>query len=244
MPILPLQNPPRPDGTFEISEEDRRHWIKVRRVKPGNVIEVLLPDGTRAEAEIFENQGLWLGKIQKVLESSASASLPCHLGVGMVRWPRMEWLVEKSAELALAQMTPLFCRRGRFSPEETPSANKLQRLEKIARETQKQSENSMESAIHAPASLDDWLKEIKERPGRKIFLDETAAEPRLTSDFLLPPAPEYFFIVGPEGGFDPDEREEILQSGFQPVSLGEKKLKTETAALYALIVLDTALIFP
>jgi 16S rRNA (uracil1498-N3)-methyltransferase len=241
VPFLPLQNPPRPDGTFELSEADQRHWIQVRRLKSGNLIEVLLPDGTRAQAELLEDRGRWLGKILKIVEAGTALPLPCRLGVGMVRWSRMEWLVEKAVEMGLAHLTPLFCRRSKFSPEDELSPNKLQRLTKIAREAQKQSEGSAPTLIHPPVPLTDWINEVKAKPGRKILLDETALEPRLSAEILLPAAVEYFFLVGPEGGFTPEERNEAMQCGFQSVSLGLKRLKTETAALYALNILDASL---
>jgi 16S rRNA (uracil1498-N3)-methyltransferase len=117
----------------------------------------------------------------------------------------------------------------------------LERLAKIARETQKQCEIPTASTIHPPQPLFSWLDEMTILPGRKIFLDEEATEPRLTPEILRPPVEEYIFLVGPEGGWAPEEREKILQCGFQSVSLGLKLLKTETAALYAMILLDATL---
>jgi 16S rRNA (uracil1498-N3)-methyltransferase len=242
VPILPLKTTPAPDGTFVLSEEDRRHWIKVRRMKSGSHVVVLLPDGSKAQAELWEERGQWQGRIQKTLSVDASDLLPCHLGVGMVRWPRMEWLVEKGAELGLPLLTPLYCQRGKYPPGDRLSPHKMARLNKIAEETQKQSEGNVATRIQAPQKLFDWVREIKNQPGRKIFLDEAATLPRLIPELLRPAATAYFFLVGPEGGFAPEEREEILACDFQSVSLGGKLLKTETAALYALITLDAALI--
>jgi len=241
MPVIPLQNPPGPDGLFPIPEEDLRHLTVVRRLKPGSLFKVLLPDGQKADAQLWGEKEPWVGKILRITTSPVSPPLPCWLAVGMVRWPQMEWLTEKVTELGLNRLTPLYCQRGKYSKESPISNQKLDRLQKIARETLKQCERPFPPKIDTPQTLSEWLESLKGLEGRKIFLDEGATEPRLHPDMFLPAESQYFFLVGPEGGFSPEERVLILEHPFESVSLGPKRLKTESAALYVLSVLDATL---
>lgn len=237
MPTLPLKTPPGPDGVFILPESETAHWIKVRRLKPGSLFEVLLPDGRRAMAKILGGSRPRRGMIQNYQTGLAPAPLPAHLGVGLVRPAPLEWLVEKATEMGLRTLSPLYCQRSKFNPRAPYSEQKLARLKKISLETEKQCQRVTSLEVRDPRPLARWLGET-EGPGLRIFLDETSEKPRLGPVFFEKKYPEYFFLVGPEGGFAPAERQLILKNNFQPVSLGPKRLKTETAALYVLALLD------
>jgi len=242
MPVIPLKTPPDSTGVFRLSEDDFQHLSRSLRLKPGDSFQVFLPDGHRAQATLLPEPEGRSGKIEKVLTEIAPKNLPLWLGVGMVRWSFLEWLVEKATELGVERISPLYLEFGKFAPEQGVSQQKMARLNKIAEETLKQCERILGPRIDSPQSLGSWLRETEKIKKNKFLFDETVVQPRMDVG-LFHKTPPYVFLIGPEGGFAPKERELALAQGYQSVSLGAKKLRTETAALYATSLLDSYLKF-
>ena len=108
---------------------------------------------------------------------------------------------------------------------------KLVRYQSILREASEQCER-LDIPILTPPQK---LRDLNQFPGLKLFADERNEAKPLAS--WLIDTKEVLIVIGPEGGFDPRERIELIQDGFQPVSLGPRILRSETAALYALSVI-------
>ncbi len=236
MPLFPLPTPPNSEGFFELKKEDLHHLTRVMRLKAGEIFQVLLPDGKRGEAE-------WLaeslqGKIVRIT-GEASPLLPLWIGIGMVRWPRMEWLAEKLAELGVARVTPLLLTRGRFKGDEI-SKNKMERLKKISQESIKQCGRAQPPQWDAPMKINDWLKSLEKEPGsiNKILFELKSNIPLFGTDEKLKSFSKHLFLIGPEGGCTTEEIDLAIQHGFQIYSLGNTVLRTETAAMYSTSLLN------
>jgi len=203
-----------------------RHVRTVLRCRPGD--ELLLHDGRGglARAELLaDDRARVLSR-----EPVADPPPPITLVVAMPRLPRLEWLVEKAAELDVARLVLL---RTRFGERDVGEARVL-RLRRLADEALLQCGRRHALALAGPVELEEALA------GRGDSALWLAAPPQRAAaqPADLPRAGVHVF-VGPEGGFAPDERERVLAAGASCVSLGRTILRVETAAI-ALAVLALA----
>ncbi len=237
MPVFPIRQAPDAEGRFEIVPEDLRHLSRVLRLKPGDRFEVSLPDGSRAEACLEGEGRRRVGRILQRLASQPETRLPLWIGLGLIRFSRLEWLVEKATELGVERFSPLLLSRGRFGKSDEISDNKINRLERIAQETLKQCERIASPRIDPPMDLHSFLNLIGEDAGRrKLLLEERSRA--LPLGEAIGDAGSWAILVGPEGGLSPEEKSRAREAGFTPVSLGTTVLRSETAALYAAAALD------
>jgi len=243
MPVFPIREIIDEAGFFRLPASDLHHLRRVLRVKEGDSFAVVHPDGREGRAILRKKGKDYFGQTSgqtNLSEGDASTLLPLTLGVGLIRWPRMEWLVEKASELGVARLVPLTLNQGSRGSDAVSPA-KIARLRKISQETLKQCARPQGPAIENPQALPDFLAACAQ-PLHKICLDESAQGPHLL-EYLQgenPKAP-FCFLIGPEGGFSPKEREKISGKNFQTVTLGAIKFRTETAAIYGASLLDAFL---
>lgn len=237
MAVFTVRSPIDPSGRFEISPEDLHHLTRVLRVRNGECFEILLPDGQRAEA-LLESEGRRrVGRLLRSLDTPPEKRLPLWIGMGLIRFSRLEWLVEKATELGVERVSPLLLSQGRFAKIEEISVNKINRLQKIAQESLKQCERRVAPRIDPPQSLEAFLTEVSaESRSQKLMLEERSEATSLQEGFGS--GDSWVLLVGPEGGFSGLEKERAKAAGFAAVSLGPSILRSETAALYAAGALD------
>jgi len=240
MPVFSVRGSIDSQGGFEIGPEDLHHLTKVLRLKNGDSFEILLPDGRKGEARLEESEKHLVGKILQLGAANPERVLPIWLGVGMIRWSRLEWLVEKATELGVHRISPLYLSQGRLPKSESVSDNKIERLHKISQETLKQCERIAAPVIDAPLSLENFLRQVGlvSGPGVEKFLfRERYAGARL-DERLFPVSTSWVFLLGPEGGFSEAELAMAESRDFESVSLGPTVLRSETAAVYACSAVD------
>lgn len=240
MPAFLLPRTPKATGIFSLSPSDLNHLRKSLRIKEGEVFKILLPDGRHGLAQLIRKAGKLQGKIEKLLGSIAPQGLPLWIGIGMVRWSRLEWFVEKATELGVARISPLLLARSRFSTHHSNFFSKIKRLNKIAKETLKQCERPAAPRIDPPQNLDGWLASARDQKPlhcQRLLFNEKISSPQLETTFLKRKR-QYLFLIGPEGGFTLEEIQNAEAEGFVSVSLGGPRLRTETAALYGICALD------
>ena len=141
----------------------------------------------------------------------------------------MEWLVEKAVEIGVGEITLLNC------DHSERSFLKTDRLEKLAISAMKQSLHTILPEIHPAISLKDWLRSpISTLQSPLKFIAHCEADkPRMPLATALLPSKDAVVLIGPEGDFSDEEIALALECGFLPISLGPARLRTETAALYA-----------
>ena len=160
-----------------------------------------------------------------------------HLGMGLLKGKKMDMVIQKITELGVESLYPF---RSRFCAAQDPAQGRLSRWQKIALEACKQSNRPKPPEIHSinefkellagAARNDHDLKLIFwEEQGQKMLHDIFAPEDEKKSLLIL---------IGPEGGFSTDEVEEAVAVGFQPVTLGSRILRAETAAITAAAILQ------
>jgi 16S rRNA (uracil1498-N3)-methyltransferase len=150
----------------------------------------------------------------------------------------MEWAIQKATELGVARLVPLLTARTVVRPK-AGQANRLRtRWQRIALEAAQQSMRWDIPTVMEPVSFDTWCADpgqdacrwlLWEEPGRTLLRNRLRGQPRPDSVTLA---------IGPEGGFDASEVELAKRHGFEVVSLGDHILRTESAVLAALAIVQ------
>lgn len=215
-----------------LDEEESRHLVKVLRKKQGDPIRL-----TNGNGQVFDCVILEANQKKTSLKVLTSTEVPedsyhIHLAIAPTKSPdRMEWMVEKITEIGFHELTLL------ETINSERSFLKTERLHKKVISACKQSLKYRIPTLHTTRKLSDLIKS-KEFEGFQKFIAyvDDAHENHLLD--VAQPGGKYLILIGPEGDFDPKEISDAIQAGFQPVSLGKSRLRTETAGLAAIQMLQ------
>ncbi|MCQ2111624.1 MAG: 16S rRNA (uracil(1498)-N(3))-methyltransferase [Bacteroidaceae bacterium] len=217
---------------FELPEEEAAHCLRVLRMKEGD--ELLLADGKgcfhKAVISASTSKRCWV----RVLESNRQEPLwkgHLHIAVAPTKlMDRNEWFVEKAVEIGVDEITFL------LTEHSERDVMKMERIQKIAVSAMKQSKKSWLPVLNGMTKFAQFIAGCKEQD-RFIAHCEPGQE-KLHLMSLVEPGHDAVVLIGPEGDFSPQEIELALASGFRPVSLGPSRLRTETAALAAVHMMN------
>ncbi len=168
--------------------------------------------------------------------ASGEPSIKVTVALPWLKGGRFEWALQKMSELGVSKVVPVITER---STIRTCTPDKLTRWSAILREAAEQCERAIIPQVVQAQLLSNLLHDPLHNPGLSLVCIERTDKNTLF-DFLFAYCSTQqkprgvFILLGPEGGFSPIEIKEILSAGFQPVSLGKRILKVETAAIYAL----------
>ena len=166
------------------------------------------------------------------LETPADTGPEIHLGIGLSRGERMDWVSQKSTELGVNSITPLLLARCNARFEEKRAENRLRHWKQVAISACEQCGRARLPLIEHPATLGHWLAQ---RPDIMGLVLHTRDSPVLGSD-TIPAAMR--LLAGPEGGLEDTEFSRAIDAGLLPWSLGPRVLRTETAPVAALAILQ------
>ncbi len=210
-----------------LPESDSQHCIRVLRMGLGDELEatdgrghvyrcrISAPHPKRTELEIMECRELpkvWGPRITVAVAPTK------HLD-------RMEWLVEKLVEVGVDRIVAVRCRRSERKEL------KRERLEKIAVAAMKQSLKGILPEVDELTSLEDFLRECSKTECQKFIGYCDATTERVLLAKAYNPGADATILIGPEGDFTPEEVEAALAAGFEAATMGDNRLRTETAAL-------------
>ena len=215
-----------------LAEEDARHALSVLRLKAGQAVEVFL-SGQRYEAEISstDRNDVCVKLLSQL--PSAEAALSVTLYQGLPKSDKMDFIVQKAVELGVSRIVPVIMSRCVVKLNPKDAAHKLERWRKIAREAGKQCGRCMIPEITEPCTLSS-LSTLPSYPETNIVpWEESEGNGPLAFSRSHPGLSSLGILIGPEGGIDRDEIDVLRQSGFIPVTLGKRILRTETAGLAA-----------
>lgn len=208
----------------ELPEEESGHVVRVLRHVEGDEIEVVDGMGTWYHCRITAAHPKHCGL--EIISSRPDQHWPysVEMAIGPTKnLDRMEWWLEKSVEMGLDRFIPLRCR---FSERKEM---KTERMRKIAISAMKQSLKATLPHIDEMTDIKRFLQEPFD--GQKFIAHCMDDQPRQLLSHLVKKGNDVRILIGPEGDFSPEEVNFAIQNGYQPVSLGEQRLRTETAAL-------------
>ena len=217
-------------ATLTLGEEDSKHCVKVLRLTEGATIEVVDGNGNLYTCRITMAHPKRCAV--EVLDKQTQSPHWGHqivLGVAPTKnLDRMEWLVEKSVEMGVDRIIPLRC----HNSERT--VLKTERLRKIMVSAMKQSLKATLPRLDEMTPLEQVLAEPFNGICCIAYCDEMLPrEERRSLVDAYQPGKDVMVLIGPEGDFSPEEVQAATAAGFVPVTLGESRLRTETAGMMA-----------
>ena len=214
------------EKTSLLPEEESHHAVRVLRLDVGATIQIVDGKG-----------GVFLGTIavadaKRCLVNSLQAQTvpyrrPYYLHVAIAptkNMDRLEWFVEKAAEIGIDEISPLYCR---YSERKNL---KTERLQRILVSAMKQSIQPTLTQLNEPCTFKEWIKTAN--ADQKFIAHCHEADKKFFAS-QIKPGSKVLIMIGPEGDFSEEEVATAMQAGFVPVSLGESRLRVETAALVA-----------
>jgi 16S rRNA (uracil1498-N3)-methyltransferase len=210
-------------GRFLLSPEDSHHAVRVLRFKMHERAWCIDGSGTAFEVELDTlDPRAASGEIRSQRPGYHEPAAHIELLCGMAQPARMDWVVEKATELGVHEIRPVL-------GQEKPGPGRVRRWSRIARGAAKQCLRGCVPTIHEPAALADHLGILPEG-GIRILAEWGGGE----FPSLQAPLSRVVLAVGHDHGFSGPEKRQLLDSGFQPVHLGDRRLRTETAVLVLL----------
>lgn len=216
---------------FVFSPEESKHIVKVLRKKVGDVLSITNGKGYVFQAKIV----LADAKRCKVDILSGEKKHPKKHWFHMVVAPtkmndRFEWFLEKATEIGVHEITPVLCENSERK------VIKKERMEKVIQSAMKQSLQAYLPKLNDLISIQDFL--AKPHTGL-LFIAHCAKGEKMEFKRRAAPDKDITILIGPEGDFSAEEIEKALEEGFLPVSLGQNRLRTETAAIVACTIVNT-----
>jgi 16S rRNA (uracil1498-N3)-methyltransferase len=211
---------------YYLSEEESKHCIRVLRLQLNDHVQLIDGRGGLYEAEIIDAHPKKVAlKLLSLQSEYAKRNHYLHIAVAPTKnLERLEWFLEKATEIGIDEISLINCQRS-----ERKEA-KAERLNKIITSAIKQSLKAYHPKLNEITPLQKLITQPFD--GQK-FIAHCEPGEKLELSKAIKPNGRYLILIGPEGDFTPKEIEDALQNGFEPITLGNSRLRTETAALEA-----------
>jgi len=237
MPRFHCPVPLAAGAELELPPAAARH-VQVLRHQPGDVITLFTGEGGQWQATVLR-----MGRSDVAVRVESFEAIErepqrrVHLAVGMPANERMDWLVEKAAELGVASVQPLHTAHSVLRLSGERAAKKQAHWQSVAIAACEQCGGNRVPAVHGVADLGAWLpRSAGSVPLRCVLSLADGARPLTQMLQEQPPDTPVLFLSGPEGGLSAQEDAQARAAGFIPVTLGSRVLRAETAALAALVM--------
>jgi 16S rRNA (uracil1498-N3)-methyltransferase len=227
--------PLKTDAEIELSAAASHHLARVLRVQLGDAISVFNGEGGEYAAVITAiDKKKVLVKLGEFVPRSAESSLKLYLAQGISRGEKMDYVIQKAVELGATGIVPLITERCNVKLDDERRQKRFQHWQAIVVSACEQSGRNTLPELLPPQTLAQWLPEAT--ADFKWVLAPTAVQKldqiKMANDASV------ILLIGPEGGLSPAEMNQSSQFGFMGLNLGPRVLRTETAALAALTILQ------
>lgn len=234
MPRIHCPDALSPGQSLALPAGAARH-VQVLRLQPGDALTLF--DGRGGEyAATVERMGRSDVQVQVGAHDPVEreASKAVRLAVGMPANERMDWLVEKAAELGVASIQPLVTAHGVLRLAGDRAEKKRAHWQAVAIAACEQCGRNRVPPVHAPLGFDAWMAALPDADGARLLLAFTP-DAKALPDSTAVGATDITVLSGPEGGLNAQEEAAARARGFQAVTLGPRVLRAETAALATLV---------
>ncbi len=223
------------DGRVYLSPEEAHHCLRVLRHKVGDIINATDGKGRFLKVQLVNNNEKNLEV--NILEETYFEALPYYLHIAIAptkNADRLEWFVEKAVEIGVSEISIIHTER-----TERKHVN-IERLYKVVQSAAKQSMKMHWTKINELKPFKKFISEFaNDNSVTKTVAHLIDGEERISLAKILKASKSNLVLIGPEGDFTPSEVELALTSGFKPVSLGEARLRTETAGVMVAALAST-----
>ena len=224
-----------PETTLRLDEKSSHHVARVLRAATGDLLTLFNGEGGEYSAVIkqIEKKHVTV-QINQFIPRDTESSLNIHLAQGIARGEKMDFIVQKAVELGVKKITPLISERCNVRLDNEREEKRIQHWRSIAISACEQSGRNRIPEIQSPVTLSDWLLEAK---ADLCFVLSPHVQEKLPSSHLSKDA-SVLLLIGPEGGLSDAEVTAAMQKHFLPLNLGPRVLRTETATIAAITVLQ------
>jgi len=221
-----------PGARVALPEHAAHHAREVLRLRAGAAVRIFDGAGTEFEAELdsVTRRGVD-ARIGHAVAARPESPLRLVLALSPLKGDRMELVIQKATELGVAEVWPVVTVRTDAAARPALEGSRQERWEKVASGAAEQCGRAVVPPIAPTATFTEML----DRPfeGRRVVFVETPGAPPLRA-LPVPPAAA-LLLVGPAGGWEARETERLREAGFDPAGLGPRILRSETAALAAVV---------
>ena len=220
-------------SAITLTDEAGHYLSRVLRIRAGARCRVFNGRDGEFEATVISIDGS--GVVIETganCENDSNPAIEINLGLGLSRGERMDYAIQKSTELGVTSITPLFSDRCEVKLKPARVENRINHWRKVAISACEQSGRSEIPSINPPCNLSDWIK--SDRENFCLLLDRSGD----TNLDKLNKQTAIDLTIGPEGGFSTEEIALARASNFSIVRLGSRILRTETAPVVALSILQ------
>jgi 16S rRNA (uracil1498-N3)-methyltransferase len=219
-----------PGAVILLPEHWAHHAREVLRLRAGDPVRVFDGAGAEFEATLETvTRREVVARLRGPVAARAESPLHIVLAVAPLKGDLMELVIQKCTELGVSAIRPVVTVRTDAAARPALQGSRQERWDKVASGAAAQCGRAVVPGVAPTARLPELL--AQPFPGSKVLLWEIPGQRRLRE--LPPPGPDLLLLVGPAGGWEPAEAQQILDAGFQPASLGPRILRAETAAVAA-----------
>src|SRR5476651_2350677 len=211
---------------YFLSEEESKHCVRVLRLVVGDEVQLIDGRGGLYTARIKDaHPKRTILQITNTVAGFGKRNHYLHIAVAPTKnIERSEWFLEKATEIGIDEISLIICQRSERKEAKTD------RLNKIMTAAMKQSLKAYHPVLNEPQSFNKFLSQNFD--GQKFIAHcEPGNKANLQNE--VEKQGKYLILIGPEGDFTPNEIDDALQNGFKAITLGDSRLRTETAALEA-----------
>lgn len=220
---------------IELEAGAARHLTSALRMNSGQLVTLFNGTGGEYTAELVEaKKGKATVTINSFNQVDRESSLSIHLAIGISRGERMDWIVQKATELGVSEITPLFTERCEVKLSGDRLDKKVGHWQQVAISACEQSQRNRIPSVNTPIKLEQWQQDCE--ASLKLVLHHRTE--KSLGDMLAPSA-EIALLIGPEGGLSEREIEQAISLDFSSLALGPRVLRTETAPLAAISILQS-----
>ena len=232
LPFFYIANHDATQKEIVLDEDTSRHIVQVLRMKVGEEINLTDGKGNLLSCGIVEGHKKHCSVLIKGTRYRGQGTRSVVIAISLLKnTNRFEWFLEKATEIGIRGIIPLLCERTE------KQKFRFERMQGICISAMLQSQQCWLPVLHEPVRFTNWIKEPFD--GQK-YIAHCANEEKIKL-FTSPDMENSLICIGPEGDFTSSEIAGSLQYGFNPVSLGETRLRSETAGVAAAVILKISL---